>query len=84
MQHSLQPISFLVFPSEKGGSGPPGDGGQGGAPSNPCHPNPCLNGGSCKQNGNGFDCFCEVQYTGSLCEGECFMRFNSIDFRVEF
>ena len=34
-----------------------------------CHPNPCLNGGACKENGNGFDCICDIQYTGSLCEG---------------
>ena len=44
-------------------------GGEGGK--DPCHPNPCLNGGTCKQNGNGFDCLCEVQYTGSVCEGTC-------------
>jgi len=34
-----------------------------------CHPNPCLNGGTCKENGKGYDCICDVQYTGSQCEG---------------
>ena len=53
-------FDFII--SDKSGGGAGGD-------KDPCHPNPCLNGGTCKQNGNGFDCMCEVQYTGSVCEG---------------
>ena len=54
-------------------------GGEGGK--DPCHPNPCLNGGTCKRNGNGFDCLCEVQYTGSVCEG---MKIGHFAFRYSF
>lgn len=34
-----------------------------------CHPNPCLNGGQCKDTPNGgFDCICLPQFKGALCE----------------
>lgn len=35
-----------------------------------CHPNPCLNGGTCVQVPSGYDCHCDIQYTGAHCEGE--------------
>ena len=60
-------LSSIAFSDKAGG----GEGGK-----DPCHPNPCLNGGTCKQNGNGFDCLCEVQYTGSVCEGMSSSHFH--------
>ncbi|XP_041453664.1 putative defense protein 1 [Lytechinus variegatus] len=36
--------------------------------SGPCNPNPCQNGGSCKQNGNSFTCTCPSPYTGQTCQ----------------
>lgn len=35
-----------------------------------CHPNPCLNGGTCKENGGGYDCICEKRFSGPNCESE--------------
>lgn len=34
-----------------------------------CHPNPCLNSGTCVQVLGGYDCHCDEQYTGAHCEG---------------
>lgn len=50
------------------GPGPgPGPGGK-----SPCHPNPCMNGGSCTENGGGYDCSCTTQFSGPNCEiDEC-------------
>ena len=38
-------------------------------PKDYCHPNPCLNSGSCVQVVGGYDCHCDEQYTGAHCEG---------------
>jgi len=35
---------------------------------NECHPNPCLNGGFCKDGNNTFTCICLPKYSGSVCE----------------
>ena len=38
-----------------------------------CHPNPCLNGGMCKETGanQDFDCICpNAQYKGRFCDGK--------------
>lgn len=35
-----------------------------------CHPNPCLNSGTCIQVQGGYDCHCDLQYTGAHCEGK--------------
>lgn len=37
-----------------------------------CHPNPCLNSGTCVQVLGGYDCHCDLQYTGAHCEGKEF------------
>lgn len=53
------------------GSRPPG--GEGELPTgskNKCHPNPCLNGGTCRENGGGYDCTCVPQYSGPNCESK--------------
>lgn len=57
----------------KGGPGGVGPGpGGGGRPKSPCHPNPCMNGGSCTENGGGYDCTCTAQFNGPNCEiDEC-------------
>lgn len=47
-------------------------------PSDPCHPNPCLNNAQCEVTGNststGYKCICLTGYTGPTCaedENEC-------------
>lgn len=58
----------------KGGvTGVPGvPGVPGGGVKSPCHPNPCMNGGTCTENGGGYDCSCLAQYSGPNCEiDEC-------------
>jgi len=38
-------------------------------PSNPCSPNPCLNGGTCQANNvGGFMCLCPAGFQGICCE----------------
>lgn len=34
-----------------------------------CHPNPCLNGGSCSQSDDSYICLCQLEYKGKNCEG---------------
>ena len=41
-----------------------------------CHPNPCLNEGTCSEAQNGYDCHCAIQYTGANCEGRNVKRKN--------
>lgn len=54
------------------GGGTGGPGGPGGGVKSPCHPNPCMNGGTCTENGGGYDCACLTQYSGPNCEiDEC-------------
>ncbi|XP_056132842.1 neurocan core protein [Lampris incognitus] len=38
------------------------------AESNPCHTNPCLHGGSCLQEGDGYSCYCPQGFSGESCE----------------
>ena len=33
-----------------------------------CDPNPCLNGGFCKDGNNTFSCICLPKYSGAVCE----------------
>uniref|UniRef100_A0AAY4EDQ0 Neurocan core protein n=1 Tax=Denticeps clupeoides TaxID=299321 RepID=A0AAY4EDQ0_9TELE len=40
----------------------------GSAEDDPCHTNPCLHGGSCHLNGEGYICYCPQGYTGESCE----------------
>ncbi|EDO28467.1 predicted protein, partial [Nematostella vectensis] len=35
-----------------------------------CLPHPCKNGGRCIERQYGYDCQCDVRYTGPHCEGE--------------
>ncbi|XP_053703948.1 neurocan core protein isoform X1 [Synchiropus splendidus] len=35
---------------------------------NPCQTNPCLHGGSCLQEGDGYSCYCPQGYSGESCE----------------
>jgi len=35
-----------------------------------CHPNPCLNGGTCSQSDESYTCVCEDGYKGKNCEGQ--------------
>lgn len=37
-----------------------------------CHPNPCLHGGKCIDNKNGYSCSCIGSYRGVNCEGIAF------------
>lgn len=37
-------------------------------PPGPCGSQPCMNGGTCKETKNGYECSCHARYTGSLCE----------------
>ncbi|XP_071125493.1 lactadherin-like isoform X1 [Mytilus edulis] len=40
----------------------------GGAPADPCSPNPCLNGGTCTGvTSSSYTCACATGYTGSIC-----------------
>ena len=34
---------------------------------NPCESDPCLNGGTCFNDDQGFECFCVPEYTGQIC-----------------
>ena len=56
-----------------GGGGGAGGGGHNPTPlsSNPCHPNPCQNGGTCHEfdAGRNYKCICPVGYDGSHCQG---------------
>lgn len=38
------------------------------AENNPCHTNPCLHGGSCLQEGDGYSCYCPPGFSGESCE----------------
>uniref|UniRef100_A0A3Q2R164 Neurocan core protein n=1 Tax=Fundulus heteroclitus TaxID=8078 RepID=A0A3Q2R164_FUNHE len=38
------------------------------AESNPCQTSPCLHGGSCLQEGDGYSCYCPQGYSGENCE----------------
>ena len=35
---------------------------------NECEPNPCLNGGSCTEEGDSYTCQCADSFTGDDCE----------------
>jgi len=35
----------------------------------PCHPNPCHNGGKCLSTSDGFVCRCATGYRGETCTG---------------
>ncbi|XP_072245890.1 neurocan core protein [Leuresthes tenuis] len=35
---------------------------------NPCQTNPCLHGGSCLQEGDGYSCYCPLGFSGESCE----------------
>ncbi|CAG9865049.1 unnamed protein product [Phyllotreta striolata] len=37
-------------------------------PAGPCGSQPCMNGGTCKETNNGYECYCHARYKGSLCE----------------
>lgn len=34
----------------------------------PCRTNPCVHGGSCLQEGDGYSCYCPQGFTGESCE----------------
>ncbi|KAK7889240.1 hypothetical protein WMY93_024800 [Mugilogobius chulae] len=55
-----KPFGFLV-PSWAFGLIPSGD-------TNPCQTNPCLHGGSCLQEGDGYSCYCPQGFSGESCE----------------
>ncbi|KAI3368916.1 hypothetical protein L3Q82_025886, partial [Scortum barcoo] len=38
------------------------------AENNPCQTNPCLHGGSCLQEGDGYSCYCPQGFSGESCE----------------
>lgn len=48
----------------------PGGPGTPGGIKSACHPNPCMNGGTCTENGGGYDCACVTQYSGPNCESK--------------
>lgn len=66
----------IFLPLGGGVGGIPGTGG-GVSLNSACHPNPCMNGGSCTENGGGYDCACVVQYSGPNCESKCPVAFGS-------
>ncbi|KAJ8945175.1 hypothetical protein NQ314_009307, partial [Rhamnusium bicolor] len=37
-------------------------------PPGPCGSQPCMNGGTCRETKNGYDCECHARYKGTLCE----------------
>ncbi|KAG5869907.1 Fat-like cadherin-related tumor suppressor-like protein, partial [Gonioctena quinquepunctata] len=37
-------------------------------PPGPCGSQPCMNGGTCKETKNGYECDCHERYKGTLCE----------------
>lgn len=37
-------------------------------PPGPCGSQPCMNGGTCKETANGYECMCHTRFTGPLCE----------------
>ena len=40
------------------------------AEKDPCHPNPCQNGGKCSHDGKGkVECVCPLRFKGEKCEG---------------
>uniref|UniRef100_A0AAV2KVR7 Neurocan b n=1 Tax=Knipowitschia caucasica TaxID=637954 RepID=A0AAV2KVR7_KNICA len=57
---ATKPFGFLV-PNWAYGLIPSGD-------SNPCQTNPCLHGGSCLQEGDGYSCYCPQGFSGESCE----------------
>ena len=36
--------------------------------SNPCYNNPCSNGGTCTNNGQGYTCTCKTDFYGDRCQ----------------
>ena len=34
----------------------------------PCEANPCLNGGTCRTAGGGYECICSASFSGQFCE----------------
>ena len=36
-----------------------------------CKPNPCQNGGTCKDVQGSYDCACTTGWTGENCQGKC-------------
>lgn len=37
-------------------------------PPGPCGSQPCMNGGTCRETKNGYECECHARYKGTLCE----------------
>ena len=37
----------------------------------PCNPNPCREGGTCRAEGHSFECSCSSGYCGGMCETLC-------------
>ena len=35
-----------------------------------CHPNPCENGGTCRDVGDSFECTCAMGFIGKTCTGK--------------
>ena len=52
---------------------------------NECSSNPCLNGGTCDDQINGYTCHCAAGFIGSKCEIEVFkvMRIMKFKFRKD-
>uniref|UniRef100_K1PZJ3 Hepatocyte growth factor-like protein n=1 Tax=Magallana gigas TaxID=29159 RepID=K1PZJ3_MAGGI len=49
----------------------------------PCQSNPCLNGGTCNENGKLFTCTCLATYTGTLCETEVNCKRSTIGWEYD-